>query len=99
MRRVALVAVGLLLSALLSGSFRAETKAPPREAAAKRVRPFTLPDAFGKEWSWADLTRGPAKAVVFFLGTECPVNNAYLPRLAELHREYAARGVTFVAIN
>src|SRR5439155_3409416 len=40
------------------------------------------------------------KAVaVVFLGTECPINNAYLPRLAELHKTYANRGVQFVAIN
>ena len=36
---------------------------------------------------------------VVFLGTECPVNNAYLPRLAELHRTYAPRDVQFVAVN
>ena len=35
-----------------------------------------------------------AKAVVVvFLGTECPINNAFMPRLAELHKEYADKGV------
>jgi mono/diheme cytochrome c family protein len=37
--------------------------------------------------------------VVLFLGTECPINNAYMPRLGELYREYEAKGVAFVGIN
>src|SRR5262249_52016570 len=37
--------------------------------------------------------------VVLFVGTECPVNNAYAPRLRELHQQYSPRGVEFVAIN
>jgi hypothetical protein len=36
---------------------------------------------------------------VLFLGTQCPVNNLYLPTLAALHRKYAPRGVLFVGIN
>jgi hypothetical protein len=34
-----------------------------------------------------------------FLGTECPVNNAYLPRLVELCRAYADRGAAFLGVN
>jgi peroxiredoxin len=37
--------------------------------------------------------------VVVFVGTECPISNAFLPRLAELHQEYGPRGVQFVAVN
>ena len=37
--------------------------------------------------------------VVVFLGTECPVNNAFLPVLAGLHKEYAPRGVQFLGVN
>jgi peroxiredoxin len=37
--------------------------------------------------------------VVVFLGTECPVNNLFLPVLAELHKDYSARGVQFLGIN
>jgi hypothetical protein len=36
---------------------------------------------------------------VIFLGTECPVNNAYLPRLAELHKEYTPKEVVIVGVN
>ena len=48
--------------------------------------------------SFADFKDSKA-VVVLFLGTECPINNAFLPVLAELHKEYAGRGVAFVAVN
>ena len=47
--------------------------------------------------SLADL-KGKA-VVVAFVGTECPISNAYMPRLVELHKEFADKGVTFVAVN
>ncbi len=37
--------------------------------------------------------------VIAFLGTECPLAKLYGPRLAELHEEFAARGVAFIGIN
>ena len=37
--------------------------------------------------------------VVVFVGTECPINNAYMPRLTELSREFAKQGVALLAIN
>jgi peroxiredoxin/mono/diheme cytochrome c family protein len=37
--------------------------------------------------------------VVVFVGTECPLANQFLPTLAELHKEYAGKGVQFLAIN
>jgi mono/diheme cytochrome c family protein len=36
---------------------------------------------------------------VLFLGTECPINNAFLPVLAGLHKEYSPRGVRFLGVN
>src|SRR5204863_5847403 len=74
--------------------------AEPKSSAplGRKIDDFTLPDAAGKPWSLR--TSPDAKAiVVLFLGTECPINNAYVPRLAELHKDYAGKGVQFVAIN
>src|SRR5262245_41842691 len=72
--------------------------ASPAFADRPRVNAFTLKDVTGKEVSLAD--HKDAKAVVVvFLGTQCPINNAYLPRLAELHRTYAEKGVRFLAID
>jgi len=74
----------------------AETKRS--DNATPRVHPFTLKDTSGKDWSWKDHQASKAIAVLF-IGTQCPINNAYMARLAELHKTYAPRGVTFVAIN
>src|SRR5687767_7896346 len=59
---------------------------------------FSLKDTHGKAHALADLKDRKA-VVVVFLGTECPINNAFLPVLVELHREYGAKGVQFLAIN
>jgi peroxiredoxin/mono/diheme cytochrome c family protein len=87
--------LGLL--ALLAGCVtHAETKAPDR--GPRHVRPFTLNDTEDKPISLNDFKDAKA-IVVVFTGTECPINNAYMPRLGELHKEYAPRGVRFMAIN
>jgi peroxiredoxin/mono/diheme cytochrome c family protein len=67
-------------------------------AAGQKAADFTLVDVRdGAKVSLADLK---AKAVVIvFVGTECPVSNAYMPRLAELHQEFSKKDVAFLAIN
>lgn len=58
---------------------------------------FTLNTVDGAQWSLDDCK---SKAVVvLFLGTQCPINNAYMPKLIEMEKEYRTRGVQFVAIN
>lgn len=75
-------------------AFAAEATSP----IGRKVDDFTLPDAGGKNWSLSE--HKDAKAiVVLFLGTECPVNNAYIPKLIELNKAYSEKGVRFVAIN
>jgi peroxiredoxin len=94
MRRIIPLGTALILiPALLAG---ADSK--PSDKSSRQVSAFTLKDAEGKEWSLKD-HRAKKAIVVIFLGTECPINNAYLPRLAELHKTYAPRDVAFVAIN
>src|SRR5437868_5412992 len=98
MRRLGLAALALipaLLALPAAALFRAEPKPP---APARKVGDFRLPDAAGKVWSLGDFKDRKA-VVVVFLGTECPVNNAYAPRLAELHKELAPKGVAFLGIN
>jgi peroxiredoxin len=68
------------------------------DKAGYTVAPFTLPDSAGKQSSLGDY-KGKKAIVVVFLGTQCPINNAYLPRLAELHKTYSVRGVAFLAVN
>jgi peroxiredoxin len=99
MRRLGLAAL-VLMAALLAVPAAALFRAEPKPAAtpARKVGDFRLPDTAGKVWSLSDLKDRKA-VVVVFLGTECPVNNAYAPRLAELHKELAPKGVAFLAIN
>src|SRR5262245_12819243 len=88
---IALTCLGVLLAR------PARTDAQPASA-SKTVTPFVLPDTAGKPWALAD-HRGKKAFVVLFLGTQCPINNGYAPRLAELSKQYGEKGVLFVAVN
>jgi peroxiredoxin len=71
---------------------------PASSGPGKKVAGFSLEDTTGRTVSLADFKDKKAVAVIF-LGTECPVNNAFLPRLRELHEEFSPRGVQFLGIN
>ncbi len=92
-------ALALTVSAIAAWAALADRSVPADKAdVARKIEDFTLSDARGvtrslKDWSDAKVV------VVAFLGTECPLANLYAPRLAELAGRYAAKGVTFVAIN
>ncbi len=64
----------------------------------KKVENFSALDFRGKTTSLADFADSKT-VVVAFLGTECPLAKLYGPRLAELAKEFAGRGVTFIAID
>jgi peroxiredoxin len=64
----------------------------------KEIERFLLKDIHGQQVSLADF-KDKMVMVVVFIGTECPINNAYMPRLAELHKSYSPRGVQFLAVN
>src|SRR5262249_15547722 len=70
----------------------------PGESVGKTVGDFSLKDTEGKRVGLSAFKDRKA-VVVVFLGTQCPVNNAFLPRLAELHKEFAPKGVQFLAVN
>lgn len=72
--------------------------ATPTDSLGKKVPDFQLKDTTGKAVALADLKDRRA-VVVIFIGTECPINNAYMPRLAELHREFAPQAAQFLAVN
>jgi peroxiredoxin len=91
--RSGFVVVALFLCAVL---VRAEGPAAGKVGSV--VEPFALKDAAGEEWSLKTLKDKKA-VVVVFVGTECPVNNAYLPKLTELRKAYQEKGVEVVAVN
>jgi len=55
---------------------------------------FRLQDHRGA-WHTLDEARDRAVVVLVFLGTECPLAEAYAPRLAQLARDFGKRGVAF----
>lgn len=85
------VVFSLVLLALIQAPCRADGESRP-------VADFRLKDTAGKVWS-LEACKDKKAVVVLFIGTQCPINNAYMPRLAELHKEYAPKGVQFLAIN
>src|SRR5262249_27857840 len=70
--------------------------APPAPGAP--VANFTLKDIHRRERS-LDGFRDQKALVLAFVGTECPLANLYVPTLVALHKEYAGKGVQFLAIN
>jgi peroxiredoxin len=64
----------------------------------KKVADFRLKDATYKQVSLSGFKDKKA-VVLVFIGTQCPINNLYMARLAELHKEYKGRGVQFLALN
>jgi peroxiredoxin len=97
MRRLAIPA-GLFLFAVLVGCALRAAPAP-RSAASRRVADFTLKDAVTDKPVSLSNFKTKKAVVVVFIGTECPINNAYMPVLAELAKTYAGKGVQFLAVN
>jgi peroxiredoxin len=64
----------------------------------RRIPNFVLSDSAGKQVGLADFNDSKL-IVVAFLGTKCPVGNAYVPILLDLQKTYRSKGVQVVAIN
>ena len=63
-----------------------------------RVADFTFKDIRYLPRTLADFGDKQAYVIVF-TNIDCPLVKRYLPRLAELEREYRERGVQFMAVN
>src|SRR3954464_6846235 len=66
--------------------------------AAKTTVDFRLQDHRGA-WHTLDEARDRKVVVLAFLGTECPLADAYAPRLAEVARNFEERGVGFFGVD
>ena len=100
-RTVLSVLSGWLLCLVVGRTLAAPATGPAQVAPlGTRVADFTLnrPSA-DRPWSLSKETQNAKAVVIVFLGTQCPVSNAYVPTLAALHATYAPRGVVFVGIN
>ncbi len=97
---VAIGQSGSLYAAVKSES-DAATVAKPNVADSvlgRRIPDFVLPDSAGKLTAFSDFNEAK-HVVVVFLGTQCPIGNAYVPVLNELQTKYRDQGVRVVAIN
>src|SRR2546425_927692 len=56
--------------------------------ASPTVVKFKLNAIDGKPWSLDSDAKDKKAVVVVFIGTQCPVNNAYMPKLVELEKQY-----------
>jgi peroxiredoxin len=66
--------------------------------AANRAPQFSLADTLGRTHTPAEWS-GKRAVVLFFLTTDCPLCNNYVPELNRIAQAYAARGVAFYAIQ
>jgi peroxiredoxin len=89
-----LVAAGLWLA---GGSAFAADSAPGK--VGQKVTGFTLSDPRDQSRVALAHFKDKKAVIVVFLGTECPINNAFLPTLAELQRQYGPKGVQVLGIN
>ncbi|MDB5353313.1 MAG: Peroxiredoxin [Planctomycetota bacterium] len=95
------VAALVIITATGASLFAASPKddRPLSRQVGTRVGDFALKDsATGREVSLYSF-QGKKAAVLVFLGTECPIGNLYLPRLAELAKSFEGKGVVFLGIN
>jgi len=71
---------------------------PVQSPIGLKVNDFTLSDFRGKEYKLSELAADKL-TVVAFLGTECPLAKLYAPRLVELQKQFADKGVVFIGLN
>ena len=64
----------------------------------KRIADFVLPDSQGHSIALSDFPETRIRVVVF-LGTECPIGNAYVPDLIEFQKKYQDQAVQVIGIN
>ena len=59
---------------------------------------FDLRDTRGGRHDFSEWHGHPA-VVLFFVTTDCPVGNSYVPEMNRIHEAYAPRGVLFFAVQ
>lgn len=97
-----------VLVALLATSLTVAAE-PPSEPASQPLRADRMVGLRASNFTLKDVTtgkpvslygfRGKRAVVLAFLGTDCPVANLYAPRLAEIAKEFEAKGVIVLGIN
>jgi len=100
--RSAAVAVVLVVAATATWAKDAEAPrvVPPQQAGVGRqLADFSATDRDGKPVRLEELLKGKQAIVVAVTSTTCPISKKYLPTLAALESEFAAKGIAFVFVN
>jgi mono/diheme cytochrome c family protein/peroxiredoxin len=99
MRRFAWFVLAVLLALVVDRvAVAAEAQSTSPVKIGDRVADFTFKDIRYLPRTLADFGDRQAYVIVF-TNIDCPLVKRYLPRLAELEREYRERGVQFMAVN
>jgi peroxiredoxin len=93
-RALALVA---LVGTLVAVPGSAADPAPSTDRLNKTIDNITLTDPEG-DTSTLKAYVGKTATVVVFLSFDCPVSNSYATTLADLHKAYKSKGVSFLAV-
>lgn len=94
-------AMGLCLLALVINTEFAPAAPPSDSDGSRSAQSFPvakLPTANGEQVELASL-RGKQATVFMSLSIECPLSNGYVPTLNQLHGDFSAKGISFVALN
>jgi peroxiredoxin len=83
------VAIGLCLTLTLAWT---------GAGAADRMPRFSLTDTAGHAHTPAEWA-GKRAVVLFFLTTDCPLSNTYVPEMNRLAQAFSARGVAFYGVQ
>jgi len=91
----------IMMFAAVSSSLtdlRAAPAAPGDTRIGQRIPDFVLPDTTGRQVALSDFNEARFLIVVF-LGTECPIGNAYVPVLNELQSQFKDKSVQVLGVN
>ena len=101
LRQLIVVAVAFVSGpVLVAGDKEAPRVVPPQQAGVGRlVSDFSAVDVGGNAVRLAEVGKGRQAVVVAVTSTSCPISLKYLPTLAKLEKEFAAKGVAFVYLN
>jgi peroxiredoxin len=92
--------LGILGILCLRGYFVVPRTELPAPVQGRKAADFCLQDPRDQQIVvLSDLLEKNKAVVLVFLGTECVLNNLYVPVLIELHEEYGSKGIAFVGIN
>ena len=73
-------------------------RAAPDDARSRTPLSFRLVDSAGVVHTQDEFARSRA-VVLFFITPDCPISQGYIPEMNRLKGDYAAKGVTFFAVQ